>query len=106
MPGVWINESRAGPAARASADGFVLSCGDGISGVHLYYLSGRQYDQTCNEGESSACEIPSVVCVCVAWDICGVLCGEAGGAGVCDIVSIATVTLAQTVIMRMPTWSR
>lgn len=30
---------------------------------------------------------PLVVCVCVAWDICGVLRGEAGGAGVCHIMS-------------------
>ena len=93
-------------APRTSADGVVLPCGDRVSGVHLYHISGGQYDQACNEGQDAACEIPAVVCVCVAGDICGVLRGEAGGAGVCDIMSIATVALAQTVIMRMPTWSR
>lgn len=74
-------------APRTSADGFVLPCGDCVSGVHLYHLSGRQYDQACHEWQDTACEIPAVVCVCVAWDICGVLCGEAGGAGVCHIMS-------------------
>ena len=65
----------------------VLPCGDCVSGVHLYHLSGRQYDQACHEWQGTACEIPAVVCVCVAWDICGVLRGEAGGAGVCHIMS-------------------
>lgn len=74
-------------APRTSVDGVVLSCGDCVSGVHLHHIFGGQYDQTCHEGESAACEIPSVVCVCVAWDICGILCGEIGGAGVRDIVS-------------------
>lgn len=69
-------------APRTSADGFVLPCGDCVSGVHLYHLSGRQYDQACHEWQGTACEIPAVVCVCVAWDICRVLRGEAGGAGV------------------------
>ena len=91
---------------RTYPDSYVLPCGDCVSGVHLHHIFGGQYDQACHEWQDTACEIPAVVCVCVAWDICRVLCGEAGGAGVRDIMSIATVALAQTVIMRMPTWSR
>lgn len=65
----------------------LLSCGDCVSGVHLHNIFGGQYDQTCHEGQDAACEIPSVVCVCVAGDICSVLRGEAGGAGVCYLRS-------------------
>lgn len=69
-------------APRTSADGVVLPCGDCVSGVHLYHISGGQYDQACHEWQDTACEIPAVVCVCVAGGICCVLCGETGGAGV------------------------
>ena len=72
---------------RTSADGVVLPCGDCVSGVHLHHIFGWQYGQTCHEWQDSACEIPAVVCVCVAGDICGVLRGEAGGAGVRDLMS-------------------
>ena len=65
----------------------VLPCGDCVSGVHLHHIFGGQYDQACHEWQDTACEIPVVVCVCVAWDICGVLRGEAGGAGICHIMS-------------------
>lgn len=77
-------------APRTSADGFVLPCGDCVSGVHLYHLSGRQYDQACHKWQDTACEIPIVVCVCVAWDICRVLRGETGGAGI-HYLSLRTV---------------
>ena len=33
-----------------------------------------------------------MVCVCVAWDICGVLRGETGGAGVRDLMSVSEPT--------------
>jgi len=74
-------------APRTYSDGYVLPCGDCVSGVHLHHIFGRQYDQACHEWQDTACEIPVVVCVCVAWDICGVLRGEAGGAGICHIMS-------------------
>ena len=74
-------------APRTYSDGYILPCSNGVSGVYLHNLSGRQYDQTCHEGENATCEILSVVCVCVAGDICGVLRGEAGGAGVRHIMS-------------------
>ena len=79
--------TRAVHAPRTYSDGYVLPCGDCVSGVHLHHIFGGQYDQACHKGQDTACEIPVVVCVCVAWDICGVLRGEAGGAGICHIMS-------------------
>ena len=78
-------------APRTYSDGYVLPCGDCVSGVHLHHIFGGQYDQACHKGQDTACEIPVVVCVCVAWDICGVLRGEAGGAGICQIMSASLV---------------
>lgn len=69
-------------APRTYSDGYVLPCGDCVSGVHLHHIFGGQYDQACHKWQDTACEIPIVVCVCVAWDICRVLRGEAGGAGI------------------------
>ena len=86
MSGVWNNKGCTCHAAWAFADSVVLPCGVCVSGVHLYHIFGGQYDQACHEWQDTACEIPAVVCVCVAWDICGVLCDKAGGAGVCDIM--------------------
>lgn len=106
MPRMRYDKGCTCHAPRTYPDGYVLPCGDCVSGVHLHHISCGQYDQACHEWQDTACEIPAVVCVCVAGYICGVLRGEAGGAGVRDIMSIATVALAQTVIMRMPTWSR
>ena len=74
-------------APRTYSDGYVLPCGDCVSGVHLHHIFGGQYDQACHKWQDTACEIPIVVCVCVAWDICRVLRGEAGGAGVWHIMS-------------------
>ena len=82
MSGVWNNKGCTCRAPRTFADGVVLPCGDCVFGVHLYHISCGQYDQACHEWQDAACEIPAVVCVCVAWDICRVLCGETGGAGV------------------------
>ena len=80
-------------APRTSVDGVVLPCGDCVSGVHLHHIFGWQYDQTCYEWQDAACEISSVVCVCVAWGICRVICGETGSAWIYDIMSIATVDM-------------
>ena len=87
MSGVWNNKGCTCHAPRTSADGAVLPCGYCVSGVHLYHIFDWQYDQACHEWQDTACEIPAMVCVCVAGYICGVLRGEAGGAGICHIMS-------------------
>lgn len=90
MSRMWYDKGCTRHAPRTSVDSVVLPCGDGISGVYLYYIFNRQYDKACHKGQDTACEIPAVVCVCVAGVICCVLRGETGGAGI-HYLSLRTV---------------